>query len=147
MRREQKAFDFTTGLECIRMSEEEVPEEIRIFLLEAYENLDQVEQDLVTLEQSPGDIEILNSVFRAIHTIKGNSGFLALANLEGLCHSGETLLDRLRNNTLQLTPDMTTALLELVDKSRILLGNLESTGKEGEIDSAEIIATLNSFVE
>ncbi|MCB0333119.1 MAG: Hpt domain-containing protein, partial [Bdellovibrionales bacterium] len=60
----------------------EIPEEVKIFLVEAYENLDQVEQDLVDLEKAPTDGELINSVFRAIHTIKGNSGFLAFNKLE-----------------------------------------------------------------
>ena len=57
---------------------------IQEFLVESYENLDQLDRDLVELEQQPGSRDLLSSIFRTIHTIKGTSGFLALSRLEAL---------------------------------------------------------------
>ncbi|MGI4894225.1 MAG: Hpt domain-containing protein, partial [Janthinobacterium lividum] len=54
---------------------------VQEFLVESYENLDQLDSDLVALEQTPGSRELLASVFRTIHTIKGTSGFLAFSRL------------------------------------------------------------------
>src|SRR5690606_4618174 len=71
---------------------EELDEIVREFLVESHENLDQLDSDLVALERAPGDRDLLSSVFRTIHTIKGTSGFLAFGNLEALTHVGENLL-------------------------------------------------------
>ncbi len=110
----------------------ELPEEVRLFLVEAYENLDQVEIDLVELEKDPQNSELLNSVFRAIHTIKGNSG--------------ETLLDQLRSNRITLNPDITTVLLEFNDTVRRILENIENTAEEGQIEISELKQRLSKFI-
>jgi two-component system, chemotaxis family, sensor kinase CheA len=72
------------------------------FLVESHENLDQLDRDLVALEQDPTSRDLLSSVFRAIHTIKGTSGFLAFGRLEQLTHVGENLLARLRDGRMEL---------------------------------------------
>jgi two-component system chemotaxis sensor kinase CheA len=123
----------------------EVPEEVKIFLVEAYENLDQVEQDLVSLEQDSSDPELLNSVFRSVHTIKGNSGFLAFQKLEKICHTAEAVLDRLRNGALTFTPELATALLSFVDIARSILESLEQSGVEGDAEIADIVSELEKF--
>lgn len=124
----------------------ELAEEVKIFLVEAYENLDSVEQDLVNLEQSPDDLEVINSVFRSIHTIKGNSGFLAFQTLEKLCHRGETLLDKLRNQQMAYNSDIATVLLELVDDTRDILTKVEETGEEGENDIAGTLGRIDGLI-
>src|SRR5271166_373801 len=65
---------------------------IREFLLESYENLDRLDQEFVKLETEPGNLELLKSIFRTIHTIKGTCGFLGFSKLEALTHAGENLL-------------------------------------------------------
>ena len=70
---------------------DEFDEIVREFLVESYENLDQLDRDLVALEQEPDAHPLLQSIFRTIHTIKGTSGFLAFGKLEVLTHAGEGL--------------------------------------------------------
>ena len=70
---------------------------VKEFLVESYENLDQLDRDLVVLETNPSDQAKLASIFRTIHTIKGTCGFLAFSKLEGVAHVGENLLGRLRD--------------------------------------------------
>lgn len=65
---------------------------VKEFLVESYENLDRLDRDLVALEKNPDDGEILKSIFRTIHTIKGTSGFLAFNQLGAVAHAGENLL-------------------------------------------------------
>jgi two-component system chemotaxis sensor kinase CheA len=115
---------------------------VKEFLIESYENLDRLDQDLVTLEKDPSNRETLASVFRTIHTIKGTSGFLAFNRLEALTHKGENLLAKLRDGLLNLTPEITTALLAMVDEVRQMLASIETNGNEGERDHQELIATL-----
>ncbi len=76
---------------------EDLDDIVHEFLVESHENLDQLDSDLVALEGSPGSRELLSSVFRTIHTIKGTSGFLAFSRLESLTHVGESLLVELRD--------------------------------------------------
>jgi two-component system chemotaxis sensor kinase CheA len=67
-------------------------EMIREFLVECDENLSRLDQDLVELEKRPRDKDLLSSIFRTIHTIKGACGFLAFTTLEKITHQAETLL-------------------------------------------------------
>ncbi len=67
---------------------DENDELVQEFLIESYENLDQLDRDFVELEQHPGDRERLGGIFRTIHTIKGTSGFLAFGKLEKVTHVG-----------------------------------------------------------
>jgi chemotaxis protein histidine kinase CheA len=115
---------------------------VKEFLVESYENLDRLDRDLIALEKNPADCEILASVFRTIHTIKGTSGFLAFNQLEAVTHVGESLLARLRDGQLVLSPEITTALLAMVDAVRQMLSSIETAGNEGERKDQELIATL-----
>ena len=96
---------------------------VREFIVESYENLDQLDQDLVALEDKPGSRELLGSVFRTIHTIKGTSGFLAFGKLESLTHVGENLLAELRDGKRPMTQRTTDVLLKMVDAVRDMLVN------------------------
>ncbi|MBK7972640.1 MAG: chemotaxis protein CheW [Deltaproteobacteria bacterium] len=112
------------------------------FLVESHENLDQLDRDFVELEKDPRNREMLARIFRTIHTIKGTSGFLGLGKLEKLTHVGESLLSRLRDGALLLDPDITTALLQMVDVVRQILANIEQIQAEGDGDYTDLIATL-----
>ncbi len=114
------------------------------FLAESVENLDQLDQDLVTLEKNPSDHEVHGRIFRTIHTIKGTCGFLAFGTLESVTHVGESLLGRLRDGELELTPEITTDLLGLIDAVRAILGNIDATGAEGDEDYGALVARLQS---
>ena len=120
---------------------------VREFLIESYENLDRLDQDLVVLEKDPTNRDTLASIFRTIHTIKGTSGFLAFNRLEALTHAGESLLSRLRDGQLRLTAEITTALLAMVDAVREMLKSIEASGKEGERNDQDLISTLARLLE
>ena len=126
------------------MNDQEIVKE---FLVESYENLDRLDRDLIALEKDPNSGEILASVFRTIHTIKGTSGFLAFNKLEAVTHVGENLLARLRDGQLTLSPEITTALLAMVDAVRQMLGNIEVAGNEGERNDQKLIATLTELLQ
>jgi two-component system chemotaxis sensor kinase CheA len=126
---------------------EDLDEIIAEFLVESHENLDQLDSDLVALEQDPASRQLLGNIFRTIHTIKGTTGFLAFSHLEALTHAGESLLSKLRDRELLLTPEITDALLSMVDAIRSLLATIEATGQEGEPDHGALIATLTRLRE
>jgi two-component system chemotaxis sensor kinase CheA len=112
------------------------------FLAESVENLDQLDQDLVSLEKNPSDREVYGRIFRTIHTIKGTCGFLAFGNLESVTHVGESLLGRLRDGEIDLTPEITTDLLAMIDAVRAILGNIDANGTEGDEDFGALITRL-----
>ncbi|MFO0576429.1 MAG: chemotaxis protein CheW [Polyangia bacterium] len=115
------------------------------FVSESLENLERVDQDFVALEKRPGDREILARIFRAVHTLKGSCGFLGFSRLEALAHSAESLLGMLRDGTRPLTPAITTALLQTLDGIRASLAAITSTGQEGELSHAAVIARLDAL--
>jgi two-component system chemotaxis sensor kinase CheA len=115
---------------------------VREFLTESYDNLDQLDRDLVSLEKDPRNADCLARIFRTIHTIKGTCGFFGFRKLESLTHVGENLLSKLRDGVLVLTPTRTTALLAMVDAVRQLLDDIEKTGQEGDRDNSALEETL-----
>jgi two-component system chemotaxis sensor kinase CheA len=120
---------------------------VQEFLVESHENLDQLDRDFVALEQTPDSRELLSSIFRTIHTIKGTSGFLAFGRLEAVTHVGENILSRLRDGNMVLAPETTDSLLRMVDVIRELLAQIELTGEEGRIDIDTVVADLARRLE
>lgn len=118
---------------------------VKEFLVESYENLDQLDRDLVALEQDPGNRDRLASIFRTIHTIKGTCGFFGYAKLESVSHVGENLLSRLRDGLIQLNPERTSALLAMVDAVRIMLAQIEASGSDGDGDYSDLITVLTKL--
>lgn len=106
-----------------------------VFFEESQEHLDEMEQFLMELDLEQPDKELLNSIFRAAHSIKGGSGIFGFDALTGLTHVMENLLDRARKDTLQLTTTIVDTLLSTVD---ILKGILNSYRSGGDIDWAAI---------
>ncbi len=125
----------------------DLEEVVHEFLVESYENLDQLDRDLIELERDPKSAERLGSVFRTIHTIKGTCGFLGFERLEGVAHVGESLLSRLRDGRLLLDADITSGLLAMVDAVRIMLARIESEGNDGEDHYPSLCARLEALQE
>ncbi|MGN6544508.1 MAG: Hpt domain-containing protein, partial [Aureliella sp.] len=105
-------------------------EAIRAFIIESCDGLEQIDRDLVNLEREPSSTELLNGIFRNIHTIKGSAGFLAYAQLEMVAHAAENLLDKLRSGEMQLTPALINLLFATVDVLRKHLQHIEAHGVE-----------------
>jgi two-component system, chemotaxis family, sensor kinase CheA len=123
-----------------------VDEVVAEFLVEAHEGLDQLDQDLVTLEDDP-TTEVIASIFRTVHTIKGTCGFLGFEHLESVSHVAENLLSKLREGELAVTGDITTALLATVDAIRTMLGAIEASGTDGTDAHADLIAELTALLD
>jgi len=118
---------------------------IKEFLVESNENLDRLDSELVKLETDPSSQDLLSSIFRTIHTIKGSCGFLGFSKLEKVAHVGESLLSRLRDGKLSLTPDFTSGLLAMVDAIRAMLGEIQTTEQDGKETYPDLIETLNKL--
>ena len=91
------------------------------FLVEAGELVQRLGEQLVALEESPRDVELLNAVFRAFHTVKGGAGFLALEPMVQMCHNAEDLLNEARNGAFVLVPKQMDTLLEALDLLNLMM--------------------------
>jgi two-component system, chemotaxis family, sensor kinase CheA len=127
-----------------RMSD--LSEAVEEFLIESHENLDRLDNDLLTLEESPDDEETLASIFRTIHTIKGTCGFFGYSSLESVTHVGENLLGKLRDGSLSLSEAITEGMLHMVDAVREMLEQVEKTGSDGGCEYADLIEELASLL-
>lgn len=109
-----------------------LPEEFQIFLVESAELIDGADQALLAFEAGTSNTETVHIAFRALHTIKGNSGFLGLAHLEQLCHHGESLLDRYRTSGARPSPEDFEALFRLVDTVKLQLNHVAAHATDSE---------------
>jgi two-component system chemotaxis sensor kinase CheA len=115
------------------------------FIAESQEGLDRMERCLTELETRPEDAGLLAEIFRAVHTIKGTTGFLGFDRLEKLAHAGEHLLGSLRDGKLEVSSELISGLLRLMDGLRAILALIEETGSEGtraSDEDGELIAEL-----
>jgi len=116
------------------------------FLTETNEGLQVLDTELVKLEQDPSP-GLLDNIFRVMHTIKGTCGFLGLPRLESVAHSGETVLGKIRDGELVVTPERVSLILECLDRIREILGVLEETEQEPEGDDSELVVRLDAVSE
>ena len=107
------------------------------FVTESEEQLQRMEQDLLELDSST-DPELVNRIFRAMHTIKGTSSFLGFEPLVGLTHVAEDLLNAMRRREIRPTRTASDVLLKVCDRVREMLGNISQKRELGGDDSALI---------
>jgi len=117
----------------------------RDFLIESQEGLDRMERCLTDLEGRPQDAGLLAEIFRAVHTIKGTTGFLGFKRLEKLAHAGENLLGLLREGKLAADRAVITGLLQLLDGLRTILKTIETEAGEGDGDDSVLIGWLEEL--
>ena len=117
------------------------------FLLEAGEIFDQLDLDFVQLEQTPEDKKLIGNIFRAMHTLKGSSGFFAFHRLEKVAHAGESLLSKLRDGVFTLNEEMTDVLLETSDRLRAIVDGVQKQRREPEGDDSALIQNLKFLTD
>lgn len=119
------------------------------FLIEAFEMIEQLDQDLVELENRPEDLELLNRIFRVAHTIKGSGSFLNFSVLTHLTHHMEDVLNKARHGELTITPDIMDVVLESIDFMKKLLNAIRDTGTDAntglDSDIANVVARLDAI--
>ncbi|MBL4591082.1 MAG: chemotaxis protein CheA [Phycisphaerales bacterium] len=121
------------------------PEILQDFITESGELLEQLEGDLVELESNPNDLEMLNQVFRALHTIKGSASFLALTNLVAIAHCTESALNAARNEEIVIGKDEMDLLLEAIDVLKVQFDQLISGENELTAAKPELVAALTAL--
>ncbi|MDD3462163.1 MAG: chemotaxis protein CheW [Sulfurospirillaceae bacterium] len=126
---------------------EDIQEILEDFLVEAFELIEQIDQNLVELESNADDLDLLNSIFRVAHTIKGSSSFLGFEILTRLTHHMEDVLNKARKGELKLTGDVMDVVLESIDMMKALLHAIRDSGNDTSIgmDIADICTRLDAI--
>lgn len=114
------------------------------FLTDTTEKLGALDLDLVRLEKNPNDLELIGRIFRLVHTVKGNCGFLGLPRLENVAHHAESVLSQYRAGTLQVTTDSVSLILQSLDRIKGIVGGVAQTGVEPAGDDRALIGLLNA---
>ena len=122
---------------------DEFQEILQDFLIEAFELIEQLDQDLTLLETQPDDLDLLNRIFRVAHTIKGASSFLNFDTLTHLTHHMEDVLNKARHNELAITPEVLDVVLPSIDMMKELLVTIRDTGADTGVDVEEIVKKLD----
>ena len=112
------------------------------FLTETTELLEKLDDDLITLEKASDDTDLMNRIFRSIHTIKGASSFLGFDLLVKVAHKTEDVLNRLRKGELTVTPGIMDVILEATDLIKLLVSDI----KAGDIQERETEGTINKLL-
>ena len=122
---------------------DEFQEILQDFLVESFELVEKLDEDLVELESRPDDLDLLNGIFRVAHTIKGASSFLNFDVLTHLTHHMEDVLNKARHGELSITPEVMDVILESVDLMKALLEKIRDTSSDEGIDVSGVVAKLD----
>ncbi|GAB4268965.1 chemotaxis protein CheW [Thermincola ferriacetica] len=117
------------------------PEELKLFLEEAEEHMQTLEDDLVRLEKEADNEELLQEIFRASHTLKGSSATIGHKRMAELTHAMENVLDKLRKNQLTVNSSIVDVLFECLDRLRVLKEEIVND-EESDIDLTGILDKL-----
>ncbi len=124
---------------------DEFQEILQDFLVESFELVEKLDEDLVELESNPEDLELLNGIFRVAHTVKGASSFLNFDVLTHLTHHMEDILNKARHGDLVITPDVMDVILESIDLMKALLEKIRDTSSDEGIDVSACVARLDKI--
>ena len=119
------------------------------FLAEAREFLQSIGEDLLQLEQSPQDSELLVSLFRSVHTLKGNSGLFEFPEMTRVLHAGEDLMDAVRDGRVAFSQGLADQLLDAMDFVAVLCDEIEAGGRidaSRAADSANLAVALRALI-
>ena len=120
-------------------------DELQIFLAEADEHLQMLDEGLVRLERESGDPELLQAIFRAAHTLKGSAGVIGHKRMADLTHAMETVLDGFRKGTLGVNTTLVDACLESLDALKLLRNEVVER-EANPVDIASLVESLSSLV-
>jgi len=122
---------------------DEMDEIIEEFVVEAEEILERLDPLFVELEQKGQDPEIINEIFRGMHTLKGAAGFLGFQNVVDVAHRAETILKKIREGEMTISPEITDAILKATDILGVLIGHIKAK-EEATEDISGVLQLLDN---
>ncbi|WNM62799.1 chemotaxis protein CheA [Candidatus Nitrospira neomarina] len=121
---------------------DEMKEILNDFLAESSEMLEALDQHFVKLETEPSNTELLNEIFRCMHSMKGSAGFLGFTHLVEVAHQAESLLNKLRQGEMTVSPFIIDIILEAVDAVKMLQTDIRETGGDSHVETQGIVNKL-----
>jgi two-component system chemotaxis sensor kinase CheA len=119
---------------------------LEIFIEESKEHLENLNQCLLQLENSPDDMELINEIFRAAHTLKGMAGTMGFTKMQTLTHDMENVLQALRNSEIKVNSKLVDLLFTCLDMLEGYLNNVIQSSEEGNNDCSELVKNLNNIL-
>ncbi|MBP3339040.1 MAG: chemotaxis protein CheA [Lachnospiraceae bacterium] len=125
----------------------DVSQYLEIFIDETSEHLQNLSQQLMSLEEEPGNSDTINEIFRAAHSLKGMAGTMGFKRMQNLTHVMENVFSEVRNGKMSVTAELVDVLFQCLDALESYLASIQQTSDEGTEDNESIIALLNKFLE
>ena len=125
---------------------DEMQEILNDFLTESNEMLEVLDQRFVTLESDPNNTDLLNEIFRAMHSMKGSAGFLGFNHLVDVAHRGENILNKLRQAEMAVNPAIISVILETIDVIKAIMADIRESGTDNHVPTAAIAAKLDEIL-
>ena len=120
---------------------------MQMFIEESEDNLQRLNENLLELENSPGDLNILNEIFRIAHTLKGMAGTMGFTKMQKLTHNAENILSELRTGEIKVSTELIDILFNSLDALENYVDEIIRTGSEGHEDYTHLIESLNEILE
>ena len=118
-----------------------------IFLDESKEHLQNLSDQIMDLEQNPENMDTINEIFRAAHSLKGMAGTMGYKRMQTLTHDMENVFSEVRNGTFKVRPGMIDILFKSLDALEEYVNNIQQTTEEGTNDNQDLIDALNSILK
>ncbi len=125
---------------------DDVQDIVKEFLAESQEMIEVLDQRFVQLESDPANAELLNDIFRALHSMKGAAGFLGFARIVDIAHRAENVLNKLRQGEMQVMPDVVTVVLEAVDTIKLLVAEVRQSGTDSHVPTEAVARKLDAIL-
>lgn len=125
----------------------DVSQYLEIFIDETKEHLQNLNTSILELEQEPDNMDTINEIFRAAHSLKGMAGTMGYKRMQTLTHDMENVFSEVRNGTIKVTPEIIDVLFQILDALDEYLNNIQASADEGTNDNENLIKALNAFLE
>ena len=125
----------------------DVNQYLEIFLDETKEHLESLNGQILKLEQEPEDVDTINEIFRAAHSLKGMAGTMGYKRMQNLTHDMENVFSEIRNGTMKVKSNLIDTLFQCLDALEEYTSNIQETADEGTNENQQLINQLNEFLK
>ena len=125
----------------------DVSQYLDVFIDESKEHLQNLNTQILDLEQEPGNMDTINEIFRAAHTLKGMAGTMGYKRMQNLTHNMENVFSEVRNGAAKVNASVVDVLFQCLDALDEYVTNIQTTGDEGENENENLIKAFNDFLE
>ena len=124
----------------------DVSQYLEIFLDETKEHLQNLNTQILDLEQDAENMDTINEIFRAAHSLKGMAGTMGYKRMQNLTHDMENVFSEVRNGTIKVQPNMIDILFQCLDALEEYVSSIQETSDEGTNDNEPLITALNEIL-